>query len=62
MPIEISLNRNTDNQNYVFGVIHLNIVFELSQINLQIEQLIPNDTALIAINDFITKTDTIDIN
>src|SRR5437773_5174498 len=62
MPIDITLNRNTNYQNYVFGEAHTNVDFELTKILLQIEQLIPNDHALIAINDFLTKTESIDVH
>ena len=55
------MNRNTDYQNYVFGADHTNVNFELTNIILQIENLIPSDQALISINDFIEKNDTIDI-
>ena len=62
MPIEITMTRNTDYMNYVFGADHTNVVFELTTITLQIENVIPSDQALIAINDFLTKTDTIDVH
>ena len=56
------MTRNKDYKNYVFGVDHTNVDFELTSITLQIEHLLPSDTALIAINDFLTKTDTIDVH
>src|SRR3977135_261986 len=62
MPIDITLNRNTNYQNCVFGADHTNVEFELTKILLQIEQLVPNDHALIAINDFLTKTETVDVH
>jgi hypothetical protein len=62
MPLEIIMTRNTNYKNYVFGADHTNVAFELTSISLQIEQLIPSDTALIAINDFLSKTDTIDVH
>ena len=62
MPIKIILNRNTNYQNCVFGANHTNVVFKLTEITLQIEQLIPSDEALVSINDFIAKTPKIDIS
>ena len=61
MPVSITLKRNTDYQNCVFGEAHTNVRFELVEINLQIEQIIPSDRALIAIDDYLAKTDTIEV-
>ena len=57
IPLDITLTRLSHFNNCFFGADHTNVDFELTNILLRIEYVIPNDKIIVALNNFLESND-----